>query len=473
MRVTLAGLLCGITVLAAAGSAGTLTLDASRAVELALENNHALRQAAARVEEAAAGKAASFGAFLPQVSATGSYTRLGTVSEFSMVGPRYGRFPLQVYDSDGNLIGYTDSTAQVIGMDTLELALGGADNFVIRGTAQQSLFTWGKLLNAWRIAGLGLDIEQQGLRLARQQVRSRAVEGFYQALLGQEMVGLMRQSYAQLERHIGQVQALYDNGLATGLDLRRARVGLSNLGSRLARVESGAELALAGLRNVTGIPPDTPLALEGDIEYQPSRVTLDDALASARAERPELNQLRAALRIADYGVRIARTANLPTLFAQFNYDYKNPVGFSRGWGTDWSFTAGASVPIFTGGTNLNRLRQARARERQARVLLDMTEEALALEIRALHTRLEQERRNIELQAENMELAREALEMAERAYENGLITNLEYLDTQLALTRSRKEHLGSLANHRIARAELFRAMGVDPDSDAAGSPAGED
>lgn len=449
-----------LCALVATAAADTLVLDVERTVELALANNHAIHQARARVEEAVAGRSASFGAMLPQLSASASYTRLGTVSDFQMVAPVYGRFPLRVYDPQGNLIGFTDSIAMVIGIDTMELALGGANNYILRGTAQQTLFTWGKLINAWRLAGLGAEIEEQGLRLARQQVRSRAVESFYGAMLAREMAELMRESHRQLERHVGQVRSLHENGLATGLDLRRARIGLSNLASELARTESGAELVLASLRNACGIEPDRPLALEGDVGYEAEPTALDDAVAAALAGRPELEQLRRAARMADYGVRIARTANLPTLFAQFNYDYKNPVGFSPGWGSDWNVTAGASVPLFTGGANHNRLSQALARERQARIALAMTEEALALEVRALYSKLEQERRNIELQSENTDLAREALALAETAYENGIITNTEYLDTQLALTRSRVSYLGSLANHRIARAALRRAMGIE-------------
>jgi outer membrane protein TolC len=50
-------------------------------------------------------------------------------------------------------------------------------------------------------------------------------------------------------------------------------------------------------------------------------------------------------------------------------------------------------------------------------------------------------------------------MAETGYQNGLVTNLEYLDTQLALTQSRVSYLSSLANHRIAGARLRQAMGI--------------
>jgi len=457
--ICLSSALLALAAAAAPLGAGTLALDVERAVELALENNRAIAQARTGIEAAAAGKGAAFGAFLPQVSASASYVRLGTVSKFEMVTPTYGSFPLGVYDTLGNPIGYTDSIPLAVGADTVDLELGGADNYSLTGTAELALFTWGKLVNAYRIAGLSVDVEREALRLARSRVRTAAVEGFYNALLARKMAALMQESYDQLARHVDQARVLYDNGLATGLDVKRASVGLTNLKVQLTQVQNGAGLALDALRSTLGLEPGTALELVGELEPEDWSVDLEAALDSALARRPELEQLRAAARMADLGVRIARTSNLPTLFAQFNYSYANPVGFTSGWGTDWNLVVGAQMPLFTGGTNLNRFKQAQAQERQARIGLAMVEDAVGLEVRARHSALEQESQNIALQSENVAVAEEALAMAETGYQNGLVTNLEYLDTQLALTQSRVSYLSSLANHRIARARLLQAMGT--------------
>ncbi len=448
-----------LAVSVAAARPDTMRLDVDSAVELALQNNHAIHQALAKVQEATAGKGAAFGSFLPQLSAGGTYYHMGTVNEFSMEMPIMQMMPLPVYDPAGNLIGFTDSIPMTVGADTMTMSMGSADNFVLRGTAQQTIFTWGKLLNAYRIAGLSLNMEKHGLRLARAQVRTRAVEGFYGALLAQRMSELMKESYSQLKRHVDQVAILYDNGLAAKLDLMRARVGLTNMRSQLSQIESGADLALAALLSTLGLEPETPLELIGELEYEEWSIILAPATDSALRNRPELKQLRDAPRMADLGVRIAQTANLPTMFAQFNYDYKNPVGFEPGWGTDWNVTAGVSMPLFTGLTNINKLKQARARHRQAKVALAMVEDAVRLEVKALHSTLGQEKENIACQAENVEVAEAALVMAETGYQNGLVTNLEYLDTQLALTQSQVSYLNSLANHRIAQAKLRQAMGI--------------
>ncbi|MBM3315374.1 TolC family protein [candidate division WOR-3 bacterium] len=437
----------------------TLRLDADAAVELALHNPNSVELARQQLIEAAAGRGAAFGSFLPQVSATGSYTRLGRVNEFAMGFPIPGKAQFPVYDPyTGELIGLTDSIPIIMGYGYETLALGGRDNYALRGSVTQTLFTWGKLVNAYRIADLSLDLQAEAVRQSRAQTRVQATETFYQALLAQRMAGLMRESYAQLRRHVARAQSLYDNGLATRLDVMRASVGLTNMEAQVSQLENAEGLALAALRNLTGTPEDRPVVLEGELAPENLSFDLGELVDSALARRPEVRQLRQTARMAGLGVNIARTANLPTAFAAFNYTYGNPVGFSAGWGSDWNVTAGVSWPIFTGGANLARLKQARARLRQAEVGVRMLEDGVRLEVRAQLAALNQEQKNSTYQAKNVELAREALNLAEQRYQNGLLTNLEFLDTQLALTQSRVLYLSSLANYQIARARLLRAVG---------------
>lgn len=399
----------------------TLRLDVDLAIELALKNNNAVQLAKAKLQEASAGKGAALGSFLPQISASGTYYRM-TPNKFG------------------------------------DIELGSADNYTLRGTAQQTFLTWGKLINAYRIAGLSFNIEQEAFRQAQAQTKVQATEGFYGALLARKMEELMKESYDQLKRHVNQVQALYDNGLARKLDLMRAKVGLTNMQVQLSQIENGSKLALASLLTTLGLKPETPIALSGDLEFSPWNVDYNQALDAAWTKRPELLQLRKTAQIADLATRIALTANLPTAFAQFNYDYKKPLGFEPKWGSDWNLTVGLTMPIFTGLTNWHKLIQAQAQQRQARIGVAMLEDGVRLEIQALVNTLNQEIENIKNQKENVDVAEEALKIAETSYQNGLITNLEYMDTQLALLQSRVSYLNSLTNYKIAKAKLQKAMG---------------
>jgi outer membrane protein len=448
-------------LLFATAGADTLTLGLDDAVRLALQNNRQIALAQARLDEAAAGKGVAFGSFLPQVSGTGTYTRLARASELTTMALHDSFMSLPVYDTLGEPIGVTAPNMFWTGrVDTVNLKLGSVNNYSLGVTAQQTLFTWGKLVNAYRIAGLSADMQREALRQARMQVKVDATSGFYQALLAQKTVALMHDSYDQLRRHVDQVQSLYDNGLATRLDVMKATLGLTSLEAQVGQVENGAALALAALRMTLGLTNDRPLLLSGELQPETLSVDLAAAADSALAHRPELAQLRSALDISVLGKQIARTANLPTAFAQANFSYANPVGFSTKWGSNWNATAGISWPLFTGLSNYNKLRQADARVRQARVALAQVEDGVRLEVQSQVLALNQESRNAGYQARNVEVAQQALDLAEQRYQNGLLTNLEYMDTQLALTQSRLSYLTALANYQIAKARLHKAMGEE-------------
>lgn len=442
-------------------AADTLHLDVNRAVELALTNSRQLVQAQARFDEAAAGKGTAFGAFLPQINANATYTRLGTANELSMLSARDTIMMVPVIDPQGNPIGRTGVPVRVpLGVDTFNLKLGSVNNYALSGTAQQTIFTWGKLVNAYRIAGLGLEVQKRAVEQARAQVKVEAVQAFYQALLARRTVETMDDALRQLAGHVEKVRALYDNGLATQLDLMKATLGLRQLEAQKMQAEGGAGLALEVLLNALGLDPTTPVAFVEELARESAEVDVDRAVAQALARRPELAQLRDAVRIADLSARIALTANLPTAFVQTTGSYKNPVGFRTEWGADWNATAGLTMPLFTGLSNLSRLKAARARLRQARIAVALVEDAVKLEVRAQVLALKQEAINAALQEKNVELAEAALALARTRYENGLTTNLEYLDSQLALTQSRVAYLNALAGYRIAKAKLAKAIGEE-------------
>lgn len=436
----------------------TISLSPEMAVELALKNNPQLQEAKEKVLEAAAGKGVSFGGFLPQISASGSYTRLGTLNKFELVTPIYRRIPLRVYDPTGQLIGFTDSITVPVGTDSISMPLGSQNNYLFRISVEQPLFTWGRLINAYRIAGFALEIQKAAYEGAKQQLKVQTIESFYQALLAQKSVELLYESRLQLKRHVAQVEKLYEEGLASRLDLMRSKVGLTNLNNQVAQMENRAELALLALRNLIGITDRTPIALTAELSADSLPLDSNTAIDSALKNRPELIQLRQALRIADLGVRIARTANLPTLFAIANYDYKRPIGFNDRWGKDWNATIGLSLPLFTGLSNLHKLKQAQSKYRQSALLISTVEQAIRLEVEAALSTLQGEKRNLAYQKENLSLAEEAFRLAEQRYENGLLSNLEFLDIQLQLTQSRLAHLTALVNSQIARARLLRAIG---------------
>ncbi len=438
----------------------TLYLTLDSAIQLALQNNKQIQIAQEKLKVQLANKNIAFANFLPQIALTGTYTRLSKSQGFPMTIPVYGKYPFPVYNpQNGQLIGITESIPIITGAITETLEMVKKDNYAVQGRINQTLFSWGKLLNAYKIAGLSLDIEKENLRKTIADLKLKTAESFYQTLLATNGAQLINESYQQMERHIQQIERLYQSGLVGRLDLLRAKVQLTNIRSQLIRIENAKNLSYDALRMLLGIDEDVPLVLKDDFIFIPQELQLDSAIAIALAKRTDIKIMRDNIKILKKSYQIQKTANLPSLFSAFNYEYKKPFSFTESdWGKDYNVTFGLQMPLFTGGANLNKIKQAKSQLNQMRLGLNMLEDAVRLEVKSLYYNLQQEKNILSYQDENVKTAEQALILAEEKYENGLITNLEYIDTQLALTQAKFDRLNAIANCILAQIRLLNAIG---------------
>jgi len=437
----------------------SLFLTLEDAQKISMEQNQTILIAKERLIEKQAGIGTARAGFLPSISFQGSYTRLGKIPAFSMAIPQYTLTPLGVYDILGNPIGYTDPVMIMTGVDSMELEMGKSENYLFRGSLQQPLFTWGTLLNSYRIASISLEIERENYNKTENEVRLQVTQSFLGTVLVQQTLDLMEESYAQMQRHLEQVEKLYENGMAERLDFLRARVELSNIHTQVVRVRGQVDIATSALKSLLALPQDVELILEEGLEYEPYEIGLEEAMKIAVEKRPEIIAMRLTKEMTEKALSIERARNKPKLALVYNYDYKKPLRMMENkWGTDWNITLALSLPIFQGGSYISKVKQRKAQLKQMEYGLSQFEDAVRLDVKSCWLAVQQEKEILAYQEENVSRAEEALKLAEEKYRNGMITNLEYMDIQLVLTRAKLEWVSSIANYNIAMEKLIVAMG---------------
>ncbi|HZD05099.1 MAG TPA: TolC family protein, partial [Longimicrobiales bacterium] len=105
-----------------------------------------------------------------------------------------------------------------------------------------------------------------------------------------------------------------------------------------------------------------------------------------------------------------------------------------------------------------RVQQAEADLRSQRYRLQQLEESVRLEVQQAWQSLQSADERIEASRSNVRRAERALEIAQTRFENGLATQVELNDAELAVTRARTNYAQALFSHGVARAELMRAQG---------------
>lgn len=459
-RKVILGLFVILFVSIGQSSNDTLFLTLNSCLELALKNNKQIQIAQEKIKAQTANKNIARASFFPQINLTGTYTRLSSSQGFPLTIPVYGKYPFPVYNlQTGQIIGITESIPIVTGAITETLEMVKKDNYNFQGRVSQTLFTWGKLLNAYRIAHLNLKIENENFRKTLADLKLKTTELFYQALLTKQGLQLLNESYQQMERHIQQIEQLYEHGLVSKLDLLRAQVQLTNIRYQKIRMANAKNLSYDALRLMLGVESGPPIELSDEFNFIPETIQLDSAIAQAISARSDIKIMRDNIKILKISQQILKTANLPSIFSAFNYDYKKPFRFTENdWGKDYNITLGVQMPLFTGGANFYKIKQSQAQLKQAQLGLAMLEDAIQLEVKNLYFNLQQEKNILSYQDENVRTAEQALSLAEEKYQNGLITNLEYIDTQLALTQAKFDRLNASVNCILAQARLLNAIG---------------
>jgi outer membrane protein TolC len=407
------------------GGAKAESLSLGKAVEMALANNKEILILRERVEEAEQGVKEARAGYWPVLDLSGTYTRLDKAPSLDIPG-----------------------------MGTIEM--GKRDNYLSKLSFTQPLYTSGRLSYGYKAATFNYQKALKDLENGQNRIVLEVRKAFYSNLLARKNVEVVEKALEQAERHLGTVQDLFRAGVVSRFDLLRAKVEVANLKPDLIKVKNGLHLSREGLANLVSFPLDS-VELEGELTFETVEITLKEAIEQALGERGDLASLKLQRKMAEISLELAKVQNSPSLVLLGTYQYKKPFQGEDEWGGEWNLNLALSVPLFDGGMNRARVAGKRSELRQIELSLEQLEQGVILEVKSALWEMKAAEESIRAQEENIEQAEEALSIAEAQYKSGLITNLEVLDAQLALTRVRVGYLKALYDYNIAKAELEKAI----------------
>lgn len=407
----------------------TLAFSLDEAIGFAENNNAEIRQASLELEKSVTDIGVARSAFYPTINATGYYAYLSDLPVFQL--------------------------------DSMFIPMGQHENYNLQVSLQQVLFAWGKIYDAYRIAGLNRDIAELNLIRKRQEVRCSVTKSYYGLLVLEQMVELTRESMEQLKRHEEAVRKRYEAGLVSQFDLLRSQVQVANLKPKLIEAENGLRLAREGFKMLLGLPQDKEFILKDTLGIIEEDFDLEILKEEALANRPELKNLQKVEKISKLAKSIKARSNLPSIFAGVSYDRKKPFSFGgNDWGSNLTFNVGFQFPIFGGYKSLYEYNKSGLQLKEVGLALENLTKGIVLEVKQAYLNILASKEAINAARENITQAEKAFNIMETRYKNGLATNLEYLDTQLALMQAKINYLNALKDYLSARADLIKAVGKE-------------
>jgi outer membrane protein len=194
------------------------------------------------------------------------------------------------------------------------------------------------------------------------------------------------------------------------------------------------------------------------MSYAKFEKDLASCIDAALRQRPEISQSTDAAKSAQEGITVARAGYLPTLSATYQTGLSDNF-FGGSGGYNWSAYLQASWTFLDSGLTAGRLKQAVEGFNVAKEQLRQTLDTVRLDVQSAYLSLIASEEAIKTSAAAVGLAEEDYKIKVIRYQAGVGTNLDVLDSQLALTTAKSNYLKSIYSNNTFKAQLDKAMGI--------------
>lgn len=260
------------------------------------------------------------------------------------------------------------------------------------------------------------------------------------------------------------IEARYNGGLTSELDLARARVERANAQADLHEVQRQRNALEHSLATLIGASPSTTLlAAETDAGVLPQPPAIPVGLpASLLDQRPDLAGSVATLRAANAQIGVAEGAFYPSLELTSDFGFASESLRDLSKGGSRQFNVGPlalSLPIFDGGRNKANLALSKARYEEA---LANHESKLLTALREVEDALsdvEQRQLQGEAQAQAQVAAARAYLVAQARYDRGVSNYLDVTDAQRSSLTADRAAVQIGTQRLLAAVAVARALGA--------------
>jgi outer membrane protein TolC len=363
------------------------------------------------------------------------------------------------------------------------LPFGRENTYRFGLSASQTLFSGGRVSGQAQAAGAGVRGAELGLTAARAQLLLDVTQAYYDAALGDRLVGIAEATLTQADTTLTQTQLARQVGNQSEFDLLRARVTRDNQRPVVIQRRADRDLAYYRLKQILNLPLDHPVALStelGDtalVQAPQMSLLVENPGDTAAESRAPVRQAAAALEGQRGLLRAARAQHLPQVtlssqFAELGYPGDGSP-FGTGYLSDWTVSLVLQLPIFTGGRIRGDVEVARASMRQAELRLQQTRELAEVDARNSRIQLESAVAAWEASQGTVEQAARAYDIADLRYREGMSTQTELNDVRIQLEQAQASRARAARDLQVAkiRLALLPALPLAGSTAQAASPAG--
>ncbi len=303
--------------------------------------------------------------------------------------------------------------------------------------------------------------------LAEEQVIELVTTAYYNVLVQRQKIEVIDSTIATTKKSEAIITGQYQNGLGRQIDVDRIAVNLANLRNQRLQLQNAVDLMENQLKYVIGMDVRQKISLP-DMDLSQLEVeTLEFTTGVDVHNRTEYKALKKQEELLHFQKESFRSAYFPALSLSGNYNYQglgNKLPYFKGSdnGVNWfdysSIGASLRIPIFQGGANRSRIKQADVSIRKLQEDIAQTELALNMAFENAKIQLNNSIIALNDQKKNVDLARKVLTNNQNNYNQGLASLTDLLQSENAVTQAENNFSTSLLDYKLAEIQLLKAQG---------------
>lgn len=375
----------------------------------------------------------------------------------------------------GNLlpqIGFSLSYQRSIELQQIRMNMGGesqklkmgSDNSWNTGFTLSLPLIAPSLWKAVTISDTQIAQNLEAARSSRLELVNQVNQAYYSLMLAISSKDVIQQNYDIARYNADVYKKMYEQGTASEYDVLRSDVQVKNVEPQLLEADIAVKQSQLQLNVLMGI--DDTLNLYPSIKMEDMQKDMYGYLLESKslADNSSLRSLEISQKLANQNVTMKKFEFLPTLSGSFNVNWlslsNGPMFKDVDFSPYSSLGLSLSLPIFSGGTRWNAMKQAEVQAKELDLQKQNLVNSLNMQVDLALDNINRQVKQIDSSKEGVTQAKKAHEIMQKSFQIGAASFLELRDAELADTSAQLSYLQAIYNFLISTSELDMLLGKD-------------
>jgi len=392
-------------------------------------NNHpSIKEASEALNDADAKIAIARTNYNPNVDFTGSFTRIGPVSEMTL--PGLGTFKL-----------YPEN------------------NYNASIKVSQTIYDFGKTAKTIEFETESKNLATQTIEQAKQKLATAVIGNYYAILYLQKAIAIKEQQLKTLNEHLVFVQKKKETGTGTDYEILTTQVKISTIESQKSDLETGLHVQLSVLNSLMGVAQTTKPTIKENLTFSANNLTIDSLVAKAFNQRDEMKIVQEKSKIAQLRYTMIKRQDAPYLGAFAEGGIKNGYIPDLNKPTpNYAIGVALKVPIFDANREKYNLARVQTSIESNGFETESIRRTITNDVIENDANTQLSLKKISQFELQLKQSQKALELAETSFRNGVITNLDLLDATTSVSECRLQLLKAKIDYVVNNFKLKVALG---------------